>query len=103
MIRLIPYWKSAWRFVSIQIGIIASIGTAWLIASPDAILHAWLFLPGDLKSVIPPRFIPMIGVGLFVVSMLARIVHQPKTQEKIEQKMIKKQLEQAGVDTPVTE
>lgn len=105
MIKLIPYWRSAWRFVSIQLGVAGTILTAWLIASPDAILHAWLLLPGELKSAIPPRFIPMIGVGLFALGTIARIVHQPKTQAKIEQKMFDKQLKDTvqALETPPTQ
>lgn len=84
-LRLIAGWRQAWRFASIQLALIGSALCALATAFPDAILFAWNMVPPDLKAAIPARFVPLIGVALFVLSIFARIVHQPKTQAKIEE------------------
>lgn len=86
--QLVPYWRSFWRLVSVQLTVVGTILTGWLIASPDAVLNAWLMLPADLKAVVPPKAIPLVSMSLFVLSVLARIVRQPKTKEIISQKLV---------------
>lgn len=92
MFKLVPYWKSAWRFVSVQLGVVATLLTGFLIGFPEAALHVWSVMPQELKSTIPPSYMPLIGAGFMALSVLGRIIHQPKTAEKIETKMVEKQL-----------
>lgn len=91
--KLIPAWRSAWRFVSVQLGTIATILTGWLVLSPEALLHAWMLIPADLKAVIPPRYMLFIGVGLMALATIARVVHQPKAAAVIAEKQAEKQAE----------
>lgn len=98
--KLIPYWKSAWRFVSVWLGALATFVTTAIVAFPDAALHAWLMLPQEIKSTIPPQYMPLIGVALMGGAVLARLVQQPKTAAVIEQKLAEKQVKQDGIDGP---
>ena len=75
--ELIPNWKSAWRFWSVRLAIAGSAITGILIASPEAAMFAWNQLPEDLKSQIPPRYTAFIGVGVYVLSIVARMMKQP--------------------------
>lgn len=74
--KLIPDWRAAWRFWSVQLGLIGTALAGIFIAFPDAALYAWALLPQDLKSFVPARFMPLIGVAVFVTSLIARIVKQ---------------------------
>ena len=39
-------------------------------------------MPGDLKAVIPERYMPLIGVVIFVASLIARAIKQTKLEPK---------------------
>lgn len=92
-LQLIPGWRSSWRFVSVQLSLFGTLVCGFLAAFPDAILYAWNLIPPDLKAMLPQRWVPLIGVALFVLATLARIIHQPKTQAKIEEKLAEKEVQ----------
>ena len=81
-LELIEDWRNFWRFWSVRLGIIGSAITGVLIAFPDVALSAWAMMPADLKSVIPERYMPLIGVGIFVASLIARAIKQTKLEQK---------------------
>jgi hypothetical protein len=74
--KLVDNWRTWHRRWSVWIGSIGTILTTLLVALPDAARTAWTFLPDDLRAAVPPAYLPLIGVGLFVVSMLAQLVRQ---------------------------
>lgn len=39
-------------------------------------------MPGDLKAAIPERYMPLIGVVIFVASLIARAIKQTKLEPK---------------------
>ena len=80
--ELIEDWRKCWRFWSVRLGVIGSAITAVLIAFPDVALSAWAMLPADLKAAIPERYMPLIGVGIFVASLIARVIKQTKLEPK---------------------
>ena len=83
-LELIEDWRNFWRFWSVRLGIIGSAITGVLIAFPDVALSAWAMMPADLKSAIPERYMPLIGVGIFVASLIARAIKQTKLEPKEE-------------------
>ena len=81
-LELIEDWRNFWRFWSVRLGIVGSAITGVLIAFPDAALAAWAILPHELKSSIPPQYMPLIGVVIFVASLIARAIKQTKLEPK---------------------
>ena len=81
-LELIEDWRNFWRFWSVRLGIVGSAITGVLIAFPDVALSAWAMMPADLKSVIPERYMPLIGVGILVASLIARAIKQTKLEPK---------------------
>lgn len=81
-VELIDDWRLFWRFWSVRLGIIGTALTGILVAFPDAALYAWNILPSDLKAAIPERYVPLIGVGVFVLSLFARLVKQKRPDAK---------------------
>ncbi len=81
-LELIEDWRNFWRFWSVRLGIIGSAITGVLIAFPDVALSAWAMMPADLKSAIPERYMPLIGVVIFVASLVARAIKQTKLEQK---------------------
>lgn len=78
----IDNWRKWYRLWSIRLGAIGASLTTLLIASPDAVLYAWNLLPMDLRAAIPPQYVPLIGVFIFVMSMVARLVKQESLKDK---------------------
>ena len=81
-LELIEDWRNFWRFWSVRLGIIGSAITGVLIAFPDVALSAWAMMPADLKSAIPEHYMPLIGVVIFVASLVARAIKQTKLEQK---------------------
>ena len=81
-LELIEDWRNFWRFWSVRLGILGSAITGVLIVFPDVALSAWAMMPGDLKAAIPERYMPLIGVGIFVASLIARAIKQTKLEPK---------------------
>lgn len=55
------------------------------IVDPGAALGVWRMLPDSFASRVPQAFVERVGQVLFVLALVtiaARIVHQPKLQEK---------------------
>ncbi len=83
--KLVDDAKVWWKLWSIRLGALGTALTGLLIASPDAVLFAWNLLPLDLRAAIPAQYVPLIGVFIFVMSMVARLVKQDKlTKDKHE-------------------
>ena len=64
--KLVDNWKSAWKWVSVQIAIVAAALQASIIAIPD--LDKWL---GDAVT-------HLVGLVLLVSIVLGRLVDQSK-------------------------
>ena len=99
-IKLLPFWRDAWKLWSVRIAALAATVSTVLIVSPEIILNVWNSLPEDIKVHIPPRYIRMIAPVLMIASIFARIVHQPKLTAQIEQKMLDKQMSPFNNDPP---
>lgn len=74
--ELIEDWRDFWRFWSVRLAAVGTAITGLLVAFPDAALAAWAILPHELKSSIPPQYMPLIGVVVFALSIVARLVKQ---------------------------
>lgn len=81
--KLIQGWKKWHKFWSTRIGLAGTAVTTFLIANPDIANILWQNLPAEIKASIPPQYMPLIGVAIFVVSLVAKFVAQPKLQEQI--------------------
>jgi hypothetical protein len=81
-LQLIEDWRNFWRFWSVRLGVIGSALTAVLVAFPDVALSAWAMMPADLKAYLPERYMPLFGVAVFVLSLIARAIKQTKLEPK---------------------
>lgn len=80
-IKLIDDWRYGWRLLSVQFGIIGTALSAYIVAFPGDVYDMWLSLPAEIRAVIPERYVPMIGVFFFVLSMVFRFYKQNKLQQ----------------------
>lgn len=74
--KLIPEWRKCHKMWSIRLGVLGSAIIGFVTAFPDAAVQAWNLVPGELKAFIPEQYLPLVGVAVFVASLLARLVRQ---------------------------
>jgi hypothetical protein len=79
--QLIPTWRSFWRFWSVRFTFLGGALLTLVTTFPDAALQAWLMLPQDMKQYIPVHYLQIVSVGLLMLSIVARLVKQPKVAE----------------------
>lgn len=85
--KLIENWTcTLWRAWSVRLNAIGLALLAWVSIDPVSVLVVWNMMPPAVRAVLPDHFIVILGAALFGLSMLARIVQQPKMAAKIEEK-----------------
>lgn len=67
--KLIANWRKAYRMLSIQ-----------AMAFATAIQGAWMFLPDDMKTTLPPSVVQWVTMGLMAFGIVGRLVDQPKVK-----------------------
>ena len=72
--RFMRWWKV---HLGILLGSLAGVFMAW----PDAARMAWESLPADLRSAIPPQYTPLIAIGIFLLTMIAKTVRKKQGKD----------------------
>ncbi len=67
MLKLVPDWRSAWRWFSVQ-------AFGLIIALP----MVWAGLPADLKAYIPKEWGIYVVIGIALAGAIGRLVDQKK-------------------------
>lgn len=75
-LKLIDNIKQAHKFASVQLGLAGVATSGFLIASPDAALALWNAIPDSLKALIPPQYVPLVGVLVSLLSVVSRLIKQ---------------------------
>lgn len=83
-IELIAGWNKWYKFWSTRLGLVGTAIASLLIAYPNLALDLWSALPQEIKALIPPSYMPFIGVIMFVVSLASKFVVQDKLRKEIE-------------------
>lgn len=77
-IRLVPIDEIRlwWKMWSIRLGAFGTLLTSYLVLVPDAAINMWNLLPLAFQSFIPAQYMPMVGVFIFSLGLIARLVKQ---------------------------
>lgn len=76
--QLIDNARQWWRLWSIRLNAIGIAILGWVQFDPVGALTVWNMLPPAVRDVLPANFLTVAGLALFVLSMLSRVVAQPK-------------------------
>lgn len=82
--KLLPHWRTLWRAWSMRMNALGLALLAWFAIDPVSLLYVWSLMPPAVRDLIPEQVLALIGAALFALSMIARLVKQPKMQEKID-------------------
>jgi hypothetical protein len=75
-LQLVAYWREFWRHWSVQLGALGMLFISGFVMFPDYALQAWVMLPSDLKAMLPQQLVGYIGIGILVLSFIAKFIKQ---------------------------
>lgn len=76
--HLVEDWCHAWRWWSLRFNAAGLFILGWVQFDPAAAMSIWNAMPFEVRKALPPTFLSWIGFALFGLSMLSRVVKQPK-------------------------
>lgn len=86
-LALVESWTTVlWHSFSTRLNAIGLLILGWFQVDPVSVLSVWNSMPAVVRENLPPRFVLWVGMACFALSMLSRIVRQPKMAAKIEEK-----------------
>lgn len=77
---IVSDWRVVLRHWSLWLASTGTAFVAWFVASPETAIAAWHMLPDDLKASLPHNVTAQIGIGLLILSVLAKFVNQWRLQ-----------------------
>lgn len=80
-LHLIPNARQWWKLWSIRLNGIGLAILGWVQFDPVGALTVWNMLPYAVRDILPPNFLTFVGLALFALSMLSRVVAQPKLEK----------------------
>lgn len=79
---LVDNARQWWRFWSVRFNAIGLAILGWFTFDPVAVLTVWNMMPPAVRNHVPPSAMVGIGALFFALSMIARLVRQPKLEGK---------------------
>lgn len=80
--HLVDNWCLAWRWWSVRLNALGLLILSFVQFDPVGALAVWNMMPLAVRTFLPSNFLTIIGVALFALSMIARVVKQPKLYER---------------------
>lgn len=80
--RLIDECRDWWKLWSVRLNALGLALMAWIAFDPVPILYVWNLLPREIRVLLPSELLAVIGALLFALSLVARLVKQPRLEKK---------------------
>lgn len=74
--RLVDDWRNWHRWWSMRLNALGLAILTWVQFDPVGVLYVWSLMPDEVRFILPPRVLVFVGLGLFALSMIARVVKQ---------------------------
>lgn len=79
--HLVPEARAFWKLWSIRFNAMGLAILAWVQVDPVSVLAVWNMMPPAVTRAVPASAVMWVGMALFALSMLARVVSQPKVHQ----------------------
>lgn len=80
--KLVNDVKHWWRMWSVRLNALGLALLGWVAIDPVSVLYVWNMMPGHVRERLPVSLVGIIGAVLFGLSLVARLVRQPKLETK---------------------
>jgi hypothetical protein len=80
-LKLIEGARQWWRMWSQRINALGLLILSYIAIDPVSVLVVWNMMPPEVRARAPVTLVASIGAILFGLSMLARMVRQPKLEK----------------------
>lgn len=80
--KLVPDWKLMWRSWSVRLNAIGLAVMSLIWFDPSIALMLLNAMPSGVRAILPANAVTLASVLIYGAAILARIVHQPKLEEK---------------------
>lgn len=84
MLKVDPDWRLWWRMWSVRLNAAGLAILGWIQVDPVGVLSVWNMMPPDVQAAVPASALQYVGMSLVGLSLMARLVRQPKLEEKRE-------------------
>jgi hypothetical protein len=74
--KLLRDCGSVHRFWSVRLSAVGAVLIGALAAWPDWVIELWALMPVEVQALIPPRLMPLLGIGIYALTIVARLVRQ---------------------------
>lgn len=78
---LIENAREWWRFWSVRLNACGLAILGYVQFDPVGALAVWNMMPAPVRHVVPVNILTIVGFALFGLSILARVVAQPRLKE----------------------
>ena len=75
---VVPNWRNVLKRWSFRLSTVGTGIVVFAMSAPETALHAWVLLPDDLKTFLPPNFVKGFGIALFIASNIAMFIKQKR-------------------------
>lgn len=79
--KLINNARQWWRLWSVRLNALGLALMGWISFDPVGVLHVWNMMPRAVTQHVPPTVLTGLGAVLFALSIIARLVRQPKLEK----------------------
>jgi hypothetical protein len=80
--HLIPEARLWWRFWSVRFNALGLAILAWVQFDPVSVLYVYNMMPRPFRALMPDMLFTSLAIMLFALAMIARLVRQPKIEQK---------------------
>lgn len=79
--HLVPEARNWWRLASIRLNALGLLILGWVQVDPVGVLSVWNMMPAAVTRALPSAAVTWLGMSIFALSMIARLVVQPKVSK----------------------
>jgi len=74
--KLLPNWRLAWRWSSVQLSALGAVLLALAIALPDVVTSIWSALPPAVLDRLPANVALLVPLAIQIAAGVARVIQQ---------------------------
>lgn len=84
-VELVSYWRVLYKTWSLRLGAIATLFLSFGALFPTNAYDIYCMLPYEARQLIPEQAATLLGIALYILSMLSQFIRQKKLVQKLKE------------------